>query len=93
MENENLLNGVENVNLTYTLSKKQLQFQPRDFYDKSIQFYKNGKFYRYASSAYDHMVPVEGQKGDKYELSKSKAVPSETVRATTIYSISIIERE
>jgi hypothetical protein len=39
------------------------------------------------------MAPVEGQKGDKYELSKSKAVPSETVRATTIYSISIIERE
>jgi hypothetical protein len=39
------------------------------------------------------MAPEEGQKGDKYELTKLKEVPSETVRATTIYSISIIERE
>jgi hypothetical protein len=26
IENENLINGVDNINLTYTLSKKQLQF-------------------------------------------------------------------
>jgi hypothetical protein len=29
----------------------------------------------------------------KLELSKKKAIPDDTVRASTIYSISVIERE
>ena len=56
----------------YQVHKKQLNFQARDFIEKAVDFYHDGKFYRYSTSSNQAKDVPEGTvRGDTiYSMTK-----------------------
>ena len=63
--------------LIYVAQKKQFTFQSRDFYEKGINFYSNGKYYRYTCG-----IPND---------SDFRSIPKDTVRGQTLINCAIME--
>jgi len=79
--------GKKSYGILYTENKKQFSLCGRDFYEKTFNFYNDGKFYRYSTSVEDSEKP--GPNGEE----PLKPSPSgQVVRAFTIYSCSMVER-
>jgi len=71
--------GVKCCEVSYICQKSQYSICARDFYEKGINFYHNGKFYRYSSSVENADKP--GPNGEP----ALKPIPNtSTVRATTL---------
>ena len=73
--------GDKTVGTNWTKHKKIMHVSSRDYCDKMINFYHNGKFYHYSSS-----IPDEG-------CDKVKALSGDAVRGQTVYNIGLIERD
>ena len=72
--------GDKTVGTNWTKHKKIMNVSSRDYCDKMINFYHNGKFYHYSSMIPDDLA------------SDMKKLTGDTVRGSTIYNISRIER-
>ena len=70
------IQGKKSYNHLYRKNKKNIGIDSRDFYDKSVQFWDDGKFYIYNGSA----------------ASKSKEIPDKTVRGKTIFNCTIYQK-
>ena len=69
-----------------------MKFCERDFYEKYVHFFHEGKYYRLSSSCY-RQLEIENENGDKFELDQTtKPTPEGAVRADSIISVSVVER-
>ena len=62
----------------------------RDFYSKGIQFYHNGKYYRYSSSVIDSEIIDDKNPNDIF---KRQLPDDKTIRGTTILNCGIFQRD
>ena len=71
-----------------------MNFCERDFYEKYVHFFHEGKYYRLSSSCYRQLdTENEIGDGDKFELDQTtKPTVEGIVRADSIISISVVER-
>jgi len=69
--------GKTSYSMIYVAQKKQFTFQSRDFYEKGINFYSDGKFYRYTCG-----IPND---------TKERPVPKDTVRGQTLINCAMME--
>ena len=59
--------GVKCIGLAYSKNKKTMNFSERDFYEKYVHFFHEGKYYRLSSSCY-RQLETENENGEKFEL-------------------------
>ena len=77
-EKIDVLPGKNSFYIQYTLNKKVMTFEPRDFYEKGFSFAHDGVYYRYST-------PIPNGR----EL---KPPPNKTVRADSLISFGKISR-
>ena len=65
--------------LCYVVNRKQFNIKSRDFYDKFIQFYHKGRFYRYAT-------------GTPNSLELRPLHTEDTIRGDTLLGVGMIYR-
>ena len=69
-----------------------MNFCERDFYEKYVHFFHEGKYYRLSSSCH-RQLEAENENGDKFELDlTTKPAAEGIVRADSMISISVVER-
>lgn len=73
--------GDKTVGTNWTKHRRIMNVSSRDYCDKMINFYHNGKFYHYSSS-----IPMQ-------ESDKIKKLSGDAVRGTTVYNIGLLERD
>ena len=88
VHHKQMVEGISNFEIVYARNKQQLQYQSRDFYNKSFSCFDDGAFYQLTSSIYHK----DNETGDLI-ISKEKDVPENTVRADMVMSVSKMERD
>lgn len=76
-----LKDGDKTIGTNWTKHHRIMHMSSRDYCDKMINFYHNGKFYHYQTS-----IPA-------CECHKVKELNGDVVRGTTIYNIGMIHRD